>query len=68
LLRNGEEVGTTTVVVYSPRLQSAIGFARIDSRFAALGSELEIQGPNGTRRARVVETPFFDARKSIARQ
>lgn len=68
LLRNGEEVGTTTVVVYSPRLQSAIGFARIDAHYSALGSEFEIQGLDGTRRARVVETPFFDARKSIARQ
>ena len=68
LFRNGEQVGTTTVVVYSPRLQAAIGYARLDARFAELGSQLEIHGPSGARLAKVVETPFFDARKSIARQ
>lgn len=68
LRQSGKEIGTTTVVVYSPRLESAIGFARVDSRAAAPGTELEIEGPNGMRRAKVVETPFFDARKAIARQ
>jgi aminomethyltransferase len=68
LLHLGEEIGATTVVVHSPRLNSAIGYARIDSRFAALGTELEIEGPKGNRKAKIVETPFFDARKSIARQ
>jgi glycine cleavage system aminomethyltransferase T len=68
LLRAGKEIGATTVVVHSPRLQSAIGYARLDSRFAALGTELEIEGPKGVRKAKVVETPFFDSRKSIARQ
>lgn len=64
----GKDVGTTSVVVHSPRVGSAIGFARIDARLAALGTELEIEGPNGIRRAKVVEMPFFDARKAIARQ
>lgn len=64
----GKEIGTTTVVVYSPRVESAIGFARIDARHASVGTGLEIEGPNGIRKAKVVETPFFDARKAIARQ
>jgi glycine cleavage system aminomethyltransferase T len=68
LLRDGKEVGRTTVVVYSPRLQSAIGYARIDSRFAAPGAELEIEGPKAIHGATVAATPFFDARKAIARQ
>jgi glycine cleavage system aminomethyltransferase T len=68
LLRDRRKIGTTTVVVYSPRLQSAIGYARIEARFAALGTELEIEGSNGIHKATVVETPFFDARKAIARR
>lgn len=68
ILHEGEKVGDTTVVVYSPRVQSAIGYARIDARHSALGTELEIDSPSGRRKARVVETPFFDARKQIARQ
>ncbi|MGE3877103.1 MAG: glycine cleavage T C-terminal barrel domain-containing protein, partial [Parvibaculaceae bacterium] len=68
ILHKGEKIGDTTVVVYSPRVQSAIGYARIDARHSALGTELEIEGPSGRRKAKVVETPFFDARKAIARQ
>lgn len=68
LFQNGRQVGTTTVVVFSPRLKTAIGYARLDAQSAGLGSQLEIQGPDGSRQARVVETPFFDARKAIARQ
>ena len=68
LLHAGNAVGATTVVVYSPRLKSAIGYARIDSRYAEPGTELEIEGSQGRRKARVAKIPFFDARKAIARQ
>jgi glycine cleavage system aminomethyltransferase T len=68
LVRGGREVGTTTVVVHSPRLETAIGYARIETESSALGTELEIASPTGTRKATVVATPFFDPRKTIARQ
>jgi glycine cleavage system aminomethyltransferase T len=68
LVRRGQEVGTTTVVVHSPRLKTAIGYARIVTESSALGTELEIAGPNGATKATVVATPFFDPRKAIARR
>jgi glycine cleavage system aminomethyltransferase T len=68
IFHKSSEVGATTVVVHSPRVKAAIGYARIDARYAALGTELELEGPQGKRKAKVVATPFFDARKAIARQ
>jgi glycine cleavage system aminomethyltransferase T len=65
---NGEEVGTTTVVVFSPRLAKAIGYARVATRAAAPGAILEIASPGGPVRGRVVPTPFFDPAKAVARQ
>lgn len=66
--QDGRPVGTTTVVVFSPRLQKAIGYARVDADCAAPGTRLEIAGAAGSRPATVVSMPFFDASKSIARQ
>lgn len=64
----GNPVGSTTVVVFSPRLQKGIGYARIKARCARPGTRLEIAGADGARWATVVATPFFDAGKAIARQ
>jgi len=66
--RNGESVGQTSVIVFSPRLARAIGYARVDSGCAALGTELDIHGPDGPARARVAERLFFDPSKSTARR
>lgn len=68
VLHDGETIGTTTVVVHSPRLETAIGYARIDAKFANLGTRLEIDGPIGRRAATVVSMPFLDATKTIAKQ
>jgi len=64
----GRSVGATTVVVFSPRLQKAIGYARVEADCAELGTRLEIGGPDNPRAATVVAMPFFDAGKAIARQ
>lgn len=65
---NGDVVGTTTVTVFSPRLNQSIGYARVDSRCSQTGMLLEIDGPNGPARARVAERPFLDPHKWMAGQ
>jgi len=62
-----EQVGRTTVVVHSPRLDRAIGYARIASRAAALGTSLTVAGTEGTVAVEVANRPFFDPAKAIAR-
>ncbi len=60
-------VGHVTRCVYSPRLEKNIGFVNISAESAGAGSELGIDGPGGRRAARVVPTPFLEAKKTIPR-
>jgi glycine cleavage system aminomethyltransferase T len=64
----GVPVGRTTVVVYSPRLERMIGYARIDAKAATLGTVLSVAGKSGEQRARVARRPFFDASKREPRR
>lgn len=66
--RDGVPVGRTTVVVYSPRLQRMIGYARIDAKAAELGTGLSVEGKTGRLGARVAKRPFFDAKKQEPRR
>jgi len=65
VLWNGRIAGETTVVVHSPRLDRTIGYARIDSAAAALGTRILIDGKHGRAAATVVTRPFFDPGKTI---
>ena len=67
VFRNGKVVGRTTVVVYSPRVGRAIGYARVDSGAANLGTGLFVDGKQGRVAATVVNRPFFDPGKVIAK-
>ncbi len=66
--RDGVPVGRTTVVVYSPRLERMIGYARIDAKAATLGTWLSVAGKSGDQRACVAKRPFFDASKREPRR
>ena len=59
--------GHVTSVVYSPRLQKNIGYALVPAEYAAPGTRLEIEAPDGTRGATVVAMPFIDPDKAIAK-
>ncbi len=59
-------VGKVTSAVYSPRLEHNIALAMISVTAARLGTELAVATGTGTRRATVVERPFFDPKKSLA--
>jgi aminomethyltransferase len=65
VLHDGQPVGKTTVVVHSPRVGEAIGYARIDSVAAKLGTSLMVDGEKRRAKATVVTRPFFDPGKTI---
>ena len=59
--------GHVTSVVYSPRLKKNIGYALVPAEYAAPGTRLEIEAPDGVRGATVVPMPFIDPAKAIAK-
>jgi aminomethyltransferase len=63
--KDGEIVGRVTSAIYSPRLKKNIGYAMAPAAHAAMGTELEVETPNGAARAVVVPMPFVDPGKKI---
>lgn len=64
---DGQNVGKMTSVVWSPRLQKNIGFVMADIAFTALGTEFIVEAIQGPRKATVVDKPFVDPSKKLAR-
>ncbi|MEE8227607.1 MAG: glycine cleavage T C-terminal barrel domain-containing protein, partial [Kiloniellales bacterium] len=60
-------VGEMTSWVYSPRLERNIGFAMLQLSHTAIGTEVTIDADGDQRRARVVETPFVDPDRKLAK-
>lgn len=63
----GAAVGEITSAIYSPRLSKNIGYALVPVAHAALGTKLEVETPEGTRKATVVPMPFVDPAKAVAK-
>ena len=59
--------GRLTSCVYPPRLKRNIGYAMVSLDSAGLGTPLKVLSPDGARRAKVVEKPFLDPEKKLAR-
>lgn len=55
---DSQQMGTMSAVVYSPRLGRTIGLAQIDTRFAKVGTRLQVHAPNGVQSAVVSALPF----------
>ena len=64
---NNIAVGKVTSAVYSPRLEKNIALAMIDKKHTVIGTELKIMSENNILNARVVEKPFFDPGKAVAK-
>ncbi|MGZ5339223.1 MAG: glycine cleavage T C-terminal barrel domain-containing protein, partial [Thermoleophilaceae bacterium] len=58
--KGGARIGDVTSACYSPRLEKNIGFAMVPTEHSELGTELEIERPEETVAAIVVEKPFVD--------
>lgn len=64
---NGNIVGKITSAIYSPRLEQNIALAMVSVENAALNTVLDVETAMGPMKATVVETPFYDPKKSIAK-
>jgi len=64
---NNIAVGKVTSAVYSPRLEKNIALAMIEKKHTVIGTELKIMSENNILNARVVEKPFFDPGKAVAK-
>jgi aminomethyltransferase len=65
---DGGRIGEVTSACFSPRLEKNIGFAMVPIELAQLGTELEVERPEGTTSAVVVEKPFIDPKKETPKQ
>jgi aminomethyltransferase len=62
----GEEIGSVTDLIRSPRLERNIGYVWVPVGLAAPGTELEVGMPDGSRApARTAALPFLDPRKDV---
>ena len=64
---DGRPIGKVTSAVYSPRLRQNIALAMVAVDRASLGTQVEVSTPTSELRANIVEKPFFDPKKQIAR-
>ena len=64
-LDGGEEVGTVTSAIYSPRLGKNLGYCWLPTDRSTEGSSVSVQTEWGTRTATVVPMPFVDPDKAI---
>jgi aminomethyltransferase len=58
-------IGELTSCVYSPRLETSIGFVMMPLSHTRLGSRLTIETPDGDRAAVVVPVPFVDPKRDL---
>jgi glycine cleavage system aminomethyltransferase T len=66
--KGGGVVGRITSACWSPRLEKNIGYAMVPIEHAELGTELEVERPDGMVAAKVVEKPFIDPKKETPKQ
>ncbi|UWQ74121.1 glycine cleavage T C-terminal barrel domain-containing protein [Leisingera sp. M658] len=64
--KDGTAIGKVTSAVYSPRLEQNIALAMVSADEAVLGATVEVTAGTGPARATIVETPFFDPKKTLA--
>ena len=66
--KDGSHVGKITSACFSPRLEKNIGYAMVPTELSELGTELEVERPEGKVAATVVEKPFIDPKKETPKQ
>ena len=66
--KDGSRIGRVTSACHSPRLEKNIGYAMVPTEHAELGTEFEVERPEGTVAAVVVPKPFIDPQKETPKQ
>ncbi len=67
VIRNDQPIGKVTSAVFSPRLKLNIALAIVDIKYCKLGTLLQIRLDNSIYNAKIVEIPFYDPKKKIAK-
>ena len=65
--KDNRSIGKVTSAVYSPRLKLNIGLAIVDIDCSDIGSTFSVNIDNSWVDAEIVEKPFYDPNKSIAK-
>jgi glycine cleavage system aminomethyltransferase T len=65
VVESAMKLGHVSRCAFSPRLERNIGFANVPATHTAPGTPLSIESPDGSRQARVVQTPWFPAQKEL---
>ena len=60
---SSQPIGRITAAAWSPRLERNVGFAWVPSSHMTVGTELEVDAPEGPRAATVEALPFVDPNK-----
>ena len=63
----GNKIGKVTSAVYSPRLKKNIALAMVNVENSEIGTDLEVLTHQGKFFAKIVEIPFYDPKKKIAK-
>jgi glycine cleavage system aminomethyltransferase T len=65
-VRGGDgQIGRVTDAIWSPRMETNIGYAWVPVELAEPGTEIQIETPGGPASGRVASLPFLDPRKKI---
>ena len=67
LTGSGQNIGKVTSAVFSPRLKNNIALAMIHVDHSNIGQTLSVDMGNGIVSAEIVEIPFHDPKKNIAK-
>lgn len=69
LIINGEEVGVVNdKPAYSHRLEKSLALVRLNPKFSAIGTKLEVSGSESSSTATIVKFPAYDTDKSLTHQ
>ena len=68
IINNNKKIGKVTSAVYSPRLEKNIALAIIESKYAKIGSRFKIGINDAFINCEQVSLPFYDPKKSLAKQ
>ena len=68
IINNNKKIGRVTSAVYSPRLKKNIALAMIESKYANIGSRFKIRINDFFINCEQVRLPFYDPKKSLAKQ
>ena len=68
IINNNKKIGKVTSAVYSPRLEKNIALAIIEAKYAKIGSRFKIGINDAFINCEQVSLPFYDPKKSLAKQ